>query len=95
MDLIVDPIVEMEEWLSEDVPCGGNLFPVTMDCPDSAAATLVNWHMVRCDGSPKGLKCQRCYEIWHAAVTTKFLYSDYAACRCGHREPISELYQPL
>ncbi|WPH57751.1 hypothetical protein [Mycobacterium phage WXIN] len=92
-DVLVDPVVELENSFAQELPCGGNLFPETRACPENAPAALVSTHAY-CDGAdPQDFKCFECYSRWlrgHLDFGASFI-----RCTCGDRISIHEMYRVL
>ncbi|AWH13938.1 hypothetical protein SEA_EJIMIX_119 [Mycobacterium phage Ejimix] len=86
-------IIELEEMLSSEVPCGGNSVPVARDCPHNAPATLISRHQMTCTGNPRALKCADCHLQWLRYALSR---SGWGRCAgCGRKWPAEEMYQPL
>src|SRR5690242_11029262 len=89
-------VSELEEMLSNDVPCGGNTVPENVPCPHNAAAVLVSSHLCPMTSDPKEFKCVACYEVWLAHVLRKTLGKGNVNCRtCSWRGLAWGLYRPL
>ncbi|AER47965.1 hypothetical protein COURTHOUSE_114 [Mycobacterium phage Courthouse] len=84
-------VTEMEEMFSWEIPCGGNRFPFARECPEQAAATLVNSHSIECEGDqPVFYKCDFCYSIWLRGHRDKKVTA--ITCLCGLVIPLEDLY---
>ena len=88
-------VSELEEMLSNEIPCGGNLVPEKQPCPHDAAAVLVSSH--HCPtGDPKQFKCVACYEVWLAHVLHKTRGKGNVRCGfCNWDGFAWGLYRPL
>ena len=85
-------ISDLEEMLSNNLPCGGNITPKKRPCPHNAEAILVSSHNCPMGQIPQDLKCFSCYEIWRASNNDV----DRVRCpSCGWIGSIFGLYRPL
>ncbi|AID58906.1 hypothetical protein PBI_GAIA_87 [Mycobacterium phage Gaia] len=92
-DVLVDPIAELGEQFSDDIPCGGNIFPLLRDCPDQAPAVFISVH-ASCDAAdPQDLKCADCYAIWLRAHKDKGTL--FISCTCRVRMRPEDCYRPI
>lgn len=89
-DTITREVVELEELLSEEVPCGGNDAPVSRDCPWGAPAILVSTHRCR-RMSKRAAKCLQCFLEWHKAATLRGAFCPV----CCADIDVDAVYTPL
>lgn len=88
---LTDSVSLLEEMFAQDVPCGGNHFPVDRRCPNEAAAELANTH-VNCRFDPANFKCGPCYMEWLAAAH----HAEACVCTvCGWSAPPWDWYRPI
>lgn len=93
MNTLTDEVVDLEELFQLDIPCGGNLYPITRPCPDHAEADFVGTHM--CLSRPQDFKCASCHADWLQAVLDDG-EGDLVFCDvCDDEWPASEAYRPL
>jgi hypothetical protein len=85
MIVITRPDAELEEWLSQEIPCGG-LGPGTgrqhYPCPYDAPAVVRRMPGCPCGKAirPSWFKCADCYLSWRARVEA--VLAVHVAVRC-------------
>lgn len=94
LDVLADPIAELEEHFDLEIPCGGNSFPVNRPCPHGAAATLRFIHHPRCRDMPQSLKCNSCHQEWLSGCRAEW-YSGIVGCVCGAQLPAEDCYRAI
>ncbi|AXF51605.1 hypothetical protein CONSTELLA_115 [Mycobacterium phage Constella] len=85
-------IAELEEVLSDEIPCGGIRWPTPRDCPNQATAMLVCRHALACLGRKSDMKCFSCYSTWLRAALDD---GRRVRCGCGWSAHATEVYTPL
>ncbi|AEK09505.1 hypothetical protein LITTLEE_125 [Mycobacterium phage LittleE] len=85
-------VTELEEMLSDEIPCGGTRRPTVRDCPNQATAILACRHALACHGNRSAMKCFSCYSIWLQAALDD---GRPVRCSCGWSTHATEVYTPL
>lgn len=92
-DTLTHEIAELEELFSQDIPRGGNLYPLTRACPNDAPASMGS-HCPCRRTIPEYFKCFACYTEWLRGHIEAG-HNVVSCIDCGNARSIADCYRPI